>query len=228
MQNHPHCLFVAATAAEASVLGTGSGLPAGHYPDLLAPGISLLITGVGLSATAFWLGKVLATHPYRRVINIGLAGSFDEQLVPGTLVEVVREEFGDLGAESPDSFLSLFEMGLAAADEAPFRDGFLYPVETGLAGLGLPKVFGASVNLVHGQAESIASFKRRSSAQVESMEGAAFVYACTLSRIPSLQVRAISNFVESRRRGNWKITEALEAMRTFLGIHHGLITGASS
>ncbi|MBK7966755.1 MAG: hypothetical protein IPK10_16825 [Bacteroidetes bacterium] len=33
---------------------------------------------------------------------------------------------------------------------------------------------GASVNTVHGNAEHIAQFKKRSAAQVESMEGAAF------------------------------------------------------
>jgi futalosine hydrolase len=45
--------------------------------------------------------------------------------------------------------------------------------------------------------------------QVESMEGAAFMYACLIHQVPFAQVRAVSNFVEKRNREAWKLAEAI-------------------
>jgi futalosine hydrolase len=42
------------------------------------------------------------------------------------------------------------------------------------------------------------------------MEGAAFMYACLIHQIPFAEVRAVSNVVERRNRGAWKITEAID------------------
>ena len=41
------------------------------------------------------------------------------------------------------------------------------------------------------------------------MEGAAFMYACLIHRIAVRQVRAVSNIVERRNRGGWKMAEAI-------------------
>ena len=40
------------------------------------------------------------------------------------------------------------------------------------------------------------------------MEGAAFMYACLVQGLPFAQVRAVSNVVERRNRGAWKMAEA--------------------
>jgi futalosine hydrolase len=44
---------------------------------------------------------------------------------------------------------------------------------------------------------------------VESMEGAAFMYACLIHDVPFAQVRAVSNVVERRNRATWKMDEAI-------------------
>ncbi len=44
---------------------------------------------------------------------------------------------------------------------------------------------------------------------VESMEGAAFMYACLIHGVPFAQVRAVSNIVERRNRAAWKLDEAI-------------------
>ena len=59
----------------------------------------------------------------------------------------------------------------------------------------LPAVRGITVNTVHGNARTIAAIADRTSPQVESMEGAAFAYACRLSGVPY----AWSRGVERRR-----------------------------
>ena len=45
--------------------------------------IDFLITGVGMAATAFALGRHLATNQYDLVINLGIAGSFDRDITLG-------------------------------------------------------------------------------------------------------------------------------------------------
>jgi len=49
-------------------------------------------------------------------------------------------------------------------------------------------------------------------AQVESMEGAAFFYACLQKGIEPLQLRAISNYVVPRNRESWRMQEAIVAL----------------
>ena len=67
------------------------------------------------------------------------------------------------------------------------------------------------------------AFIRRFQPQVESMEGAAFMYACATADVPFAHVRAVSNFVEPRNRAAWKIQEAIAALdRTARDILSGL------
>ena len=47
---------------------------------------------------------------------------------------------------------------------------------------------------------------------VESMEGAAFMYACLTFGQPFAQVRAVSNVVERRNRAAWNLPEAIRAL----------------
>jgi nucleoside phosphorylase len=76
----------------------------------------------------------------------------------------------------------------------------------------LPAVTGITVNTVHGNVRSIARVVERLAPDVESMEGAAFMYACLVSGVRFVQVRAVSNVVEKRNRGAWRIGEAVAAL----------------
>ena len=102
-----------------------------------------------------------------------------------------------------------------APDEPPFRDGAVVnhapPVERDRL-QRLPRVSGITVNTVHGREASIADVTRRFAPQVESMEGAAFMYACAIGGVPYAQVRAVSNVVERRNRAAWQIGPAVAAL----------------
>ena len=65
----------------------------------------LLCTGVGMVATSYHLGRVLASHKYDRVINAGIAGSFDKDIPLGSVVEIVQDQFPKMGAEDGANFL---------------------------------------------------------------------------------------------------------------------------
>ncbi len=175
--------------------------------------VRTIATGIGTTATAFAMGTVLATTPPDLAINLGIAGTFDEALPIGSVVHVVSERFADLGIEERDgSFHDLFEIGLLQTDQPPFTRGRLLDPRAHHAAF-LPQANGITVTKATGAEASIAALRARyPDAQVESMEGAAFMYACLLAEVPFMQIRGVSNRVEPRNRANWKIPEAIEAV----------------
>ena len=64
-----------------------------------------------MTATAFALGRELATNQYDLAINLGIAGSFDRNIALGEVVEVTDDRFSELGAEDDEAFLTIDEAG---------------------------------------------------------------------------------------------------------------------
>ena len=176
--------------------------------------VDVLVTGVGMVATATWCSLVLSRGLYDAALNLGVCGSFDPSLTPGTVVHVVSDRLTELGAEDGEAFLSIHQLQLLGENEPPFLDGRLVnqapPVSTTL--YELPAVTGITVNTVHGHEPSIAAVTARYAPQVESMEGAAFMYACLVSGQRFAQIRAISNWVERRNRDAWKLSQAVASL----------------
>ncbi len=173
----------------------------------------LLCTGVGMVATSFHMGRVLSSHKYDRVINAGIAGSFEKNIPLGTVVEIVEDQFPEMGAEDGEHFLSLLDLELIEADDFPYQSGVLSN-EQEIWDLTYPKVKSITVNTAHGSEERIAKTEQRLRPQVESMEGAAFFYACKTAKIPCVQIRAISNYVERRDKASWDIPRAIQRLNT--------------
>ncbi|HEY0274233.1 MAG TPA: hypothetical protein VGC22_13660, partial [Chitinophaga sp.] len=69
---------------------------------------------------------------------------------------------------------------------------------------------------VSGSASTITRLETRYQPQVESMEGAAFHYACLVEKVPFLQLRSISNYVEVRDKSKWKIGLAVKHLNDAL------------
>ncbi len=212
-------LLVAATAAEVQPITTFFQARQVRSPRLThfthaSHDIHVLVTGVGMVATATWCARVLADVRPDVALNLGLCGSFTPELSPPAVVHVVSDSFSELGAEDEDRFLSIHDLGLLSPDESPFRDGRLVndtaPVSPALE--GLPRARGITVSTVHGHEPSIARVVERTSPEVESMEGAAFLYVCLTAGVRCAQIRAVSNRVERRKRENWMIADALSAL----------------
>ena len=195
-------LIVAATDEEIENVRT-------HFTKLTPNGLAIefLVTGVGMTATAYCLTKRLATRKFDMAINIGLAGSYRYEIVPGDVVNVISETFGDLGAEDDDKFLSVFELGLQHSDHFPFWNEKLKNDTAGIykSLKSLKKVKAITVNKVHGNNDSIMQAIMKFHPDIETMEGAAFFYVCMMEKIPCIQLRAISNRVEKRDRNSWEI-----------------------
>ncbi|HKI88855.1 MAG TPA: futalosine hydrolase [Draconibacterium sp.] len=174
--------------------------------------IDILITGIGTTFATFHLTNTLQNNNYQIVINIGIAGSLSRDLGIGEVVNVVSEEFADLGIEEKEEFLTLFETGFIESNEFPFEGGLLKATNNN----GFPnikKVRGITSNKSHGRDSSIVEIQQKFLAHVESMEGAAVLFVCSWLGIPCYQIRAISNYVEPRDSSKWNIPLALENLQ---------------
>lgn len=209
-------LVVAATEAELSPLVAGlrrvsAGGPRVTRYQGASHDIDVLITGVGMVATAAWCSRVLSAERFDVALDLGVCGSFRPEIFPGSVVHVVSDRLVELGAEDGDSFLTIQEMKLLGDDEFPFTGGRLVNASPPVLGplSSMRAVNGITVNTVHGHDNSIARVTKRFSPEVETMEGAAFMYACLIQGVPFAQVRAVSNMVERRTRAAWKLDEAI-------------------
>ena len=166
--------------------------------------IDVLITGVGMVATAAWTSRALIQAPYDLALNLGLCGTFDSFIDLGTVVHVTADRLAELGAEDGDRFLTLAELELSGEWEFVNLDPPSNPELDSLAA-----VSAITVNTTHGNQRTIAAITARFDPQVESMEGAAFMSACLIHKVPFAQLRAVSNLIEPRNRDAWKIPEAI-------------------
>lgn len=178
--------------------------------------LDVVITGVGMTATAYALTKALSHKRYDLAIQAGVGGSFDHNIHPGQVVLVTSEQFGDLAAEDREEFIDMFELGLIQKDVFPFTDSKLVTPPSKFHPADLPKVSGLTINTVSGNEHTIRRLKLRYNCQVECMEGAAFHYACLMENTAFMQVRAISNRVEPRDRSKWKMKEAIQNLNDWL------------
>jgi len=177
-------------------------------------GIDILITGYGGVFTAYHLTRALNMINYDLAINIGLAGSFDHFLEQGFVVNVIQDQFSDLGFEDKNTFYTLYEKELMDPDEYPFVDGLLHS----LGNLEIEEVEAlipvkaVTVNTLLGTQDSIDRVIRKYNPEIETTEGAAFMYSCMKQKVPFLQIRSISYFVEIRRVESWNIPVAINTL----------------
>jgi len=216
-------LLVAATKDEVGPLISEFGIsisdffgtpePINSDSGLRTADFRLLTTGVGMVATAFALGRHLAANTYDLVVNLGIAGSFDRSIALGDVVEITADTFAELGAEDDANFLSIADMGFGDATFYPSKK--LVDLYNLFNTFNLKQATAITVNTVHGNEASIKKAAERLHPQVESMEGAAFFYACKQFNVPCLQIRAVSNYVEKRNRDAWNIGLAIKNLNTF-------------
>lgn len=200
-------LLVSATREEIAPflqkINAGAGISALSLHIYKKHKLDVLITGVGAAQTAYYLGKYLTTK-YDLAINAGICGSFNRNLRLGEVVQITEDYFADLGAEDDEKFISVSELNLPGA--------YYVKNENPYVAKNIPQVRGVTVNTTHGNKNSIQKFISRLKADVESMEGAAFTWACNKEKVKCIQLRSVSNYVEKRDRSKWKIAEAIASL----------------
>ena len=175
--------------------------------------ISILSTGIGSVNTVWSLMNYCTKYGHPDyILNIGIAGSFKEGLRPGESVIVADDCFADLGLETPDGHMDLFEAGFVEKDEDVFTNRKVLADKEMLSRIGkdFRAVSGITVNMASGSRETISRLEKKFNADIETMEGAAIYFTAAKLNIPALSLRSISNMVEPRNRDSWKIDLALK------------------
>ena len=173
--------------------------------------IDVLITGVGLTSTTYYLTKQVVTKPPQLIIQAGVCGSLNPGIENGVVVVVENEAIGDEMVMENGCPKSLFELGLCDDNKKPWTRGRLknngidnYPVQH------LQKVNSISVNEISTDEKRISYYRETLGADIESLEGAALHFVGISENIPFLQLRAVSNQIGVRNKEHWKLKDAMQ------------------
>ncbi|MDQ1037033.1 futalosine hydrolase [Streptomyces sp. V3I8] len=227
------------TAAEHTIPGAVlhrlTALPAdrppapGPGPDRGTPvrrplGLDLLAGGVGPAAAAASTATALtaatltaagsAGAPYDVVVCAGIGGGFTPDAPLGTLVLADGIIVADLGAETPEGFAPVTELGFGTVTHRPPES--LVREIAAVTGARTGTVL--TVSTVTGTAGRAAELRRRHPrALAEAMEGFGVAEAAAAHGVPVLEIRAVSNPVGPRDRAAWRIGDALAALTGAFG-----------
>jgi futalosine hydrolase len=169
-----------------------------------------LITGVGALATSFGMSRLANIKEIDIAINVGIAGGSTVEI--GEVVEVVHDQFGDIGVENADGrFEDLFDLELTDENTAPFTNKILSNLKPKLT-LNLPKVIGITVNTIPGTQQHIDALNNKYTFDIETMESAGFFYACKSMDMKFHAIRSISNKIEPRNKDRWQIPLAIDKL----------------
>jgi futalosine hydrolase len=177
--------------------------------------VEVVVTGVGLAAAVYGITRAILDRRPSVVLQAGVAGTLDEKLQLAQTVVVRSEIIGDEGVEENGRFRSLFELGLAGADEPPYAGRKLVNAGLLVERCGLPIVDGVTVNEISTNRERI-EYYRSLGASSESLEGAALHYVALMENIPFLQLRSFSNFAGERDKSKWMMAGAIANLNLHL------------
>jgi futalosine hydrolase len=187
------------TAVEAERDAIVAALPAG------AP-VQVMVGGAGPVAAAASTATALAD--VELVMSAGIGGGF-APLTFGDVAVAAAIVFADLGAETPDGFVPMSELGFGTDryDVAPALAVQLADRTGGHLGTVL------TVATVTGSEQRAHTLRGRyPDAVAEGMEGAGVAAAAQLQGVAFGEIRVISNLVGPRDRSAWQIPAALDAL----------------
>jgi futalosine hydrolase len=179
-----------------------------------ANNVDVLVAGVGPAMAAARTAKELATVEYDLVISAGIGGGFIGRAEVGSIVVANEIIAADLGAQTPEGFRSLDELGFGSTRVA-VDTGLVTRITKALLTSGLLVNTGSilTVSTVTGTTETATELTARvPGATAEAMEGFGIAIAAQECGVPILEIRAISNQVGPRDRTSWRIKEALDAL----------------
>ncbi|TQK45371.1 futalosine hydrolase [Streptomyces sp. SLBN-118] len=197
-------LVVTAVAAEAGSVTEGlTGIGT-------SPVVDVVTAGAGPAAAAATAATALALGSYDLVVSAGIGGGFQPHAPVGSVVVADAIIAADLGADTPDGFLPVDELGFGRSVHRP------PPELSARVAKALDAVYAPvlTVSTVTGTAARAAELSgRHPRAAAEAMEGFGVAEAAAAHSVPVLEIRAISNPVGPRDRAAWRIGQALDSLR---------------
>ncbi|WCN82001.1 futalosine hydrolase [Micromonospora sp. LH3U1] len=206
-------LVVTAVPAEADAVRAG----------LTDATVTVTPVGVGPAVAGAATARLLALaeaagRPYRAVVSVGVAGGFTGRAEVGDTVLGTASIAADLGAESPEGFIPVDELGMPPAllgggSVVPTDPDLLEALRAALPAATTGPVL--TVSTVTGTSASTEELRRRHpEAVAEAMEGYGVAVAAAQAGVPFAELRTISNPIGPRDRNAWRLREALTALTT--------------
>jgi futalosine hydrolase len=168
------------------------------------------VTGVGPASAARAAALLIERHRPSALVIFGIGGAYPVSgLTIGDVALATTEVYADLGADSPEGFLTLKEMDMPLAqisrkkiyNEIALDKQLLKTARRVLKGAKAGRF--ATVSLATGNIGWARELERRFKVICENMEGAAAAHAALLAGVPALEIRAVSNIVEDRDLTKW-------------------------
>jgi futalosine hydrolase len=181
--------------------------------------LDIFITGAGIPLSILKLTHHISIKRPDLILQVGIAGSLNSQLKMNEVVWVNKDRFFEMGMEDRDRVISLNSASWFEMAELFNSDGSLdaSQLPPWLATENLKHVEGFTVLKGHGAAASIAAAQKRyPHVWIETMEGASAFLCGKYFGIDTLQLRAISNRVETRNVSEWHINSAVEMLNNCL------------
>lgn len=205
-------LAVVATAQECRALLTdveATVLELGPYRAVTTPTAAVIISGIGPASSAAATATALALQPFDAVLSLGICGGFTGAADIGDIVVATDLVAADLGADSPEGFLAMGQLGWAH-DSHPVDPALI----TTVAGLLGEVVAGPvlTVSTVTGTDARAGHLAERHGPVAEAMEGWGVLTAALPHGLPVLEVRTVSNVVGTRDLSTWDLPGAFASL----------------
>jgi futalosine hydrolase len=179
---------------------------------------TVVTAGIGrTNAAAATTETIVRDGPFDAVVSIGVGGalpdSSNEMLSIGDTVVATRCVYAEEGLVTPDGMFGMEGLGFPLGD----FEGNAVPVDPMLLQQLSPHFATspiATVATCSGTDDAARDIAIRTEARIEAMEGAAVVHAARRLQTAAIEVRVVSNTTGDRKRQQWDLPLALEALRT--------------
>jgi futalosine hydrolase len=205
-----YCLVVAATNFEIAPLI--EAFREKRLYGFQATEFAFGITGVGLTATTYWLTKRVRNRRPDLVIQAGIAGCFDKDIQLGSVMAVEKDTIADQVVIESGEMKTLFDLGLLPEDEMPYENGWLVNTGNLIRASKLPRVKAITTNEITSATGRIELYRQKYDPKLESLEGAALHYVALNENIDFLQIRSVSNYIGERDKEKWRLKESIAAL----------------
>ncbi len=174
------------------------------------------VCGFGPIASAANTARMIARHHPRRIMLLGIAGVYRDEIGIGEAAAFDEVGCYGIGVGEGDRFRSAQSFGWQhwdGSDDSPaIGDRIELAKSTALDGLPeTPRLLLTVTSVSERSVDVTHRLKHFPTAVAEDMEGFGVAVACQLANLPLRIVRGISNRAGDRNKSNWQIPAAIQS-----------------
>jgi futalosine hydrolase len=178
--------------------------------------IVLVRSGVGIANAAWAATALIERFRPSAIMNFGIAGAYNKSgLKPRDVAAAEWENYADTGVALRHGYSDMKVIGFELLRSGRTKRYNRFPMDKSLLSIARPHVKATGGFLTLSQSTGTSSRAQtlweRYGALCENMEGAAVAHVAARYKIPSMEIRGISNMVEDRDTSRWEIKKAAKS-----------------